>query len=1297
MPKPPTGVSRLLAGGWHLVEHHVPMLRWLPRYQLLRDGPGDCIAAASLAVLAAPEAISYAGIAGLHAVNGLYTAFIAPLAYAGLGSSPQLVTGPTTIMSILTRNAVPSSWAGVEVSSETTPALYVKLGALLALVTGLMQVLLFLLKAGFLARLISSPVIVGFTTGSALLIASTQFATLLGAAKCVGPGNASCTFVQAVSNVVSQGQAGKISYPVPLAALACLALLLGWKKGLPRLLPKRYALVGNAASLVLLLVSCAVMGSGSLGPTLRAHGIVAGDVIPAGLPAPSAPFPSAADTSGASASRDDIVGLLLRAVPLAVIGFMESLTIARTVARQYGPYTVDISQELLAVGFANVAVAIGQGYPVTGSFSRTAVNANSGARSPLSGALSGLILVVVLLTLTGPLSNLPKVATAAIVMVAILKLVEVGEMIRLWRSDKRDWLVCAVVFLVILLWDVAPALLIGISLQWLFGLTRGFALQSELAVWRGEVVLAEAPTNGCRSLGAPSAAGACPTTAGCPRLVVAQAAWRKVGCDEAVGPARRGAAQGGLLVDASRGSSIGRCSTSESDLSDAPLRPHAGGTASGSSGPGSSSSLVDAWGAMGGAGLSTSSTPPFPAAAATPLLAGAVPVHALLPPAAHRAAATGGDVTADAAGCSPRVACASLPVALLRFEPDLQFAEVARLSAHLEEVAGCYAPAAVVLDASRASSMDSTGAAHLLQEAEDAGSAPVAVRVRLQVRCAGGTGSAAGAQDASAVSLPAAAEVEVSLRGLLVLAGANRHVVKKLLRTAAARGYAISALPSSALALQPGQSGEATAAAAAAASPALRVGDLVVAETAEAGLALVQAVAAQRLRLAVAALGRAKAANDEGSVPEGAEDCDLLGPAATHSLHVSPEQRVEGFPLSAWSSHQQLRRRRLEPHMQAAAMPAERLETEAPQTNALPAGLGESQVHGSETAPNTGAASMAAPHLTSKASAQPVFPPLSPTVTYFRQLHAAVAKLQAGAALGGAAAGSDGSRSESEQQQPAAGSSAIVVRVGSSSPGPVAYAVAAPPAFGSLQQHGSGSGSGVAASSPGCGYVAVPYASIRRGTAADSPVTAVYDGAASRASLVGFELTAAASAAMAGASSSAASAGASQPAGSVERTAALGALPIPGADASALASRSQPLLSAEYPAAGLQAGTGAPHPRPVLAGRPHARSSSWLLTPLTPHPHTWLQRAVTATSPGAAVPATAAATPLATAASEAPSDAVPSQPPSAPVRSCGPASTTASAVSALLLAPLQTAVEAAQAVVSVAGVVSETRPFLQPG
>lgn len=1283
MPKPRSGVARLLSGGWHLVEHHVPMLRWLPRYQLLRDGPGDCIAAASLAVLAAPEAISYAGIAGLHAVNGLYTAFIAPLAYAGLGSSPQLVTGPTTIMSILTRNAVPSSWAGVAVSSEATPALYVKLGALLALVTGLMQVLLFLLKAGFLARLISSPVIVGFTTGSALLIASTQFATLLGAAKCVGPGNASCTFVQAVSNVVSQGQAGKISYPVPLAALACLALLLGWKQGLPRLLPKRYALVGNAASLVLLLVSCAVMGSGSLGPTLRAHGIIAGDVIPAGLPAPSAPFPSAADTGGASASRDDIVGLLLRAVPLAVIGFMESLTIARTVARQYGPYAVDISQELFAVGFANVAVAIGQGYPVTGSFSRTAVNANSGARSPLASALSGLILVVVLLTLTGPLSNLPKVATAAIVMVAILKLVEVGEMIRLWRSDKRDWLVCAVVFLVILLWDVAPALLIGISLQWLFGLTRGFALQSELALWRGEVVLTEAPTSGSGGVGAPLAVAPCPATDGCPRLVVAQAAWRKVGSDEAVWAAPRGGAQRGLLVDASRGSGFGRCPTSESDLSDAPLRPHAGSTVSGSSGAGGSSSLVDARGAMGGAGLSASSTPPFPAAAAAPLLAGAVPVHATLPPAAHVATSSsnssGGDAAGAAAGCSPHVACGSLPVALLRFEPDLQFAEVARLSAHLEEVAGCYAPAAVVLDASRASSMDSTGAAHLLQEAEDAASAPVPVRVRLQAR------GAASGQDASAVSLPAAAEVEISLRGLLVLAGANRHVVKKLLRTAAARGYAISAVPSAALALQPGRDGKADTHAAA--SPALRVGDLVVAETVDAGLALAQAVAAQRLRLAVAALVRGEAANGEGTVAGQAEDCDLLGPAATHSLHVPPEQRVEGFPLSAWSSHQQLRRRRLEPHMQPAARPAERLETEATGAVALPAGLGNSQLDASATAPTTSAASEAVPK-----PAQPAFPPLSPTVTYFRQLHAAVAKLQAGAALGAAAADAEGSRPGSAQQQPAARSSAVVVRVGSSSssPGPVTYAVAAPPAFGSLQQHGSGSG--VAAGSPACGYVAVPYASIRRGTAADSPVTAVYDGAASRASMAGFELTAAASAAVAGAASFSAHASAPQPTAS-----AGGALTTPSADASALGGRTQPLLSAEYPAAGLQAGAGASHPRPVLASRPHARTSSWLLTPLTPHPHTWLQRAVTATSPGAAVPAASAAAPLATAASDGPSDAVPSLPPSAPARTCVPTPTTASAVSALLLAPLQTAVEAAQAVVSVAGVVSETRPFLQPG
>ncbi len=467
----------------------LPIVRWLPKYRVA-DLPGDVIAAGALAALAAPEAVSYTAIAGVSPVNGLYAAFIAPLAYAAFGSSAQLVCGPTTVMSLLTHEAVPDTWAGVTVVPSTP--LFVRLAALLALTVGVMQVALACLRAAFLTRLISGPVIVGFTTGSALLIASTQFSTLLGAPKCVAPGGGGCTVIQAISNVVQAGNAGKLAWDdnkAPVGSLLCIAFLFLWKYGLPALMKRvrlggRWLVLGNAGPLVLVIAACAVMAVPAWRTSLAAANIKTGEAIPGGLPAPAAPFPSDENTGGAPATAADVGAILVAAAPVAIISFMESLAIAKSVARQYGPYRFDEQTELLACGLCNVAVALGQGYPVSGSFSRTAVNAASGARTPLASALAGGVLIVVLLTLTGPLSYLPKVASSAIVLVAITRLLEFGELARLWRSDKRDAAVALAVFVTIITWNVGPGLIAGIALQWLVGLTRGFSLRSEVAVWR---------------------------------------------------------------------------------------------------------------------------------------------------------------------------------------------------------------------------------------------------------------------------------------------------------------------------------------------------------------------------------------------------------------------------------------------------------------------------------------------------------------------------------------------------------------------------------------------------------------------------------------------------------------------------------------------------------------------------------------------------------------------------------------------------------------------------------------------
>jgi sulfate permease, SulP family len=352
--------NKYLKQTWLFIEHTLPIARWLPKYRR-KDLGGDVIASLALAALAAPEAISYASIAGVKPANGLYCAFIAPIVYGFFGASPQLVTGPTTVMSLLTRSAVPPTWAGVTLVPET--ALYISICALLALVAGLIQVTLAIFRAGFLARLISAPVIVGFCVGSSLVIASTQFATLVGAPKCVGSTGGSCTVIEAIQNVVNAGKTNKLGWGVPVAALCCLIFLFAFKFGLPRVLPAKIKVLANAGPLALMIIMCSLMASPNIGAAMKKVGITTAETIPAGLPSPSAPFPSDELTGGALPSSDDITTLLTRAAPLAIIGFVESLTIAKTTSRLFGPYPVDVSCELLAVGASNIGSALLQGYP----------------------------------------------------------------------------------------------------------------------------------------------------------------------------------------------------------------------------------------------------------------------------------------------------------------------------------------------------------------------------------------------------------------------------------------------------------------------------------------------------------------------------------------------------------------------------------------------------------------------------------------------------------------------------------------------------------------------------------------------------------------------------------------------------------------------------------------------------------------------------------------------------------------------------------------------------------------------
>ena len=430
--------------------------------------------------------MSYAAIAGLPAAQGLFTGFVAPLAYAVFGASPQLIVGPTAIMCILTDAAIPEMWGGAQVqpgSAPTPTALRVQLAALLALSVAFIQAVMAATRLGGLVSLISLPVVAGFTSGSALLTAASQASTLLGLPKCtpadgIGAGGASCSALDEAVFIAKNFK--HIHWAVVGISAAAIALLIAFKYGLPRLVPPRFHLVSSLGPLALVVATAPLMAA--YASQLEAVGVDAPKPIPAGLPAPSLPF---LGDDVARGSAGDWFGLLVAAAPLAVIGFMGGVTIAATAARQagLGRDAVDAAAELRGQAFANLACAVGHGLPITGSFSRTAVNSASGAVSGAAGAMSGALMAVALTTATGILANVPTPARAAVVIVAIYKMMEPSLALVLWRADVADAAVFALTFAVVACTTAPIGLVTGIVAQWLVALSRGVLSPVPVELW----------------------------------------------------------------------------------------------------------------------------------------------------------------------------------------------------------------------------------------------------------------------------------------------------------------------------------------------------------------------------------------------------------------------------------------------------------------------------------------------------------------------------------------------------------------------------------------------------------------------------------------------------------------------------------------------------------------------------------------------------------------------------------------------------------------------------------------------
>ena len=416
---------------------------WVPGYDRswIR---GDLVAGLTVWAVLVPEALAYAAIAGVSPVVGLYAAPGALILYAAFGSSRHLVTGPMAATAALSAAAVGDLAAG---GSDA----FVQLTITLALVVGILAVVAGALRLGFLASFISEPVMKGFIIGLALTIMVGQLPKLFGVEKTAGD------FFEQLWGLL--GNLGSTSGLTLLIGVSSLLLVLGLRRYAPAV----------PSSLVAVLAGIAAVHLFDLG----ADGVAIVGHIDSGLPSfglPDVPAHSYLD-------------LTASAVGLMVVGFAEGLGAAKTYAAK-NHYEVDANSELIGLGAANLASGLSSGMVVNGSLSKTAVNGSAGARSQLSGLVVAALTILTLLFLTGLFEDLPEATLAAVVIAAVIELVDVPSLVRLYRFHTRgagrvyavaarpDFVAAMAALVGVLLFDTLPGLFIGIGVSILLLLYR---------------------------------------------------------------------------------------------------------------------------------------------------------------------------------------------------------------------------------------------------------------------------------------------------------------------------------------------------------------------------------------------------------------------------------------------------------------------------------------------------------------------------------------------------------------------------------------------------------------------------------------------------------------------------------------------------------------------------------------------------------------------------------------------------------------------------------------------------------
>ena len=427
------------------IARYFPILDWAPKYRG-ETLVSDLVAAVIVTIMLIPQSLAYALLAGLPPEVGLYASILPLIVYAIFGSSRQLAVGPVAILSLMT--AAAAGKIAAQGSAE-----YIQAAIVLALLSGVILLVMGLFRMGFLANFLSHPVVSAFITASGIIIAASQVKHILGVN--AGGHNLYEILVSLFREIPETN--------LPTLCIGAASLIfLFWVRRQFKPLLKSMGLGDKTATIVsragpVFAVAAAIIAVAVLG--LDKQGVRILGNVPTSLPVIGVP----------AFSADIWMQLLGSAALISLIGFVESVSVGQTLAAK-NRTRIDPNQELIGLGAASFSAGVSSGYPVTGGLARSAVNFDAGAETPAAGAFTAIGIALATVFLTPYLFYLPQAVLAATIIVAVLSLVNIPEVIKVWKYSKSDFAAMAATIFVTLFFGVELGVTTGVVLSLLLHL-----------------------------------------------------------------------------------------------------------------------------------------------------------------------------------------------------------------------------------------------------------------------------------------------------------------------------------------------------------------------------------------------------------------------------------------------------------------------------------------------------------------------------------------------------------------------------------------------------------------------------------------------------------------------------------------------------------------------------------------------------------------------------------------------------------------------------------------------------------